>query len=162
MLLAITSFARSFKEAQAYLIPLMLVSLAPGVASLMPGLELRGLNILLPLLNVVLLSRDLLAGHAGNRHRGRCRADQRVYCAVRVVGGVQNVRCGKRPVQRSHWLEGFSQTPTPIKCQRTRDQCLALHRLPVPIIIFSIMGIQQLQDWTLTQRLILAGWCRWW
>jgi len=31
VLLCITSFARSFKEAQAYLIPLMLISMAPGI-----------------------------------------------------------------------------------------------------------------------------------
>ncbi len=42
VLLTLTSFARSFKEAQAYLIPLMLLSLAPGVMSLMPGLEVVG------------------------------------------------------------------------------------------------------------------------
>src|SRR4029450_7862921 len=39
-LLCVTSFARSFKEAQAYLIPLMLVSLAPGFLSILPGMEL--------------------------------------------------------------------------------------------------------------------------
>ena len=33
VLLAVTSFARSFKEAQAYLIPLMLVSMTPGITS---------------------------------------------------------------------------------------------------------------------------------
>jgi ABC-2 type transport system permease protein/sodium transport system permease protein len=64
MLLVVTSFARSFKEAQAYLIPLMLLSLAPGIAGMMPGLKLTGLYAVTPLLNVVLLARDLFAGHA--------------------------------------------------------------------------------------------------
>lgn len=62
VLLAITSFARSFKEAQAYLIPLMLCALAPGLISLMPGVELEGWYLVTPLLNAALLSRDLLAG----------------------------------------------------------------------------------------------------
>ncbi|MCO6456072.1 MAG: ABC transporter permease, partial [Pirellulaceae bacterium] len=62
LLLAITSFARSFKEAQAYLIPLMLVSLAPGIISLMPGLEFRGALAVTPLVNMVLLARALLEG----------------------------------------------------------------------------------------------------
>jgi ABC-type Na+ efflux pump permease subunit len=39
ILLALTSYARSFKEAQAYIIPLMLVCLVPGVLCLLPGLE---------------------------------------------------------------------------------------------------------------------------
>jgi ABC-2 type transport system permease protein/sodium transport system permease protein len=63
VLLALTSFARSFKEAQAYLIPLMLVSLAPGVLSLMPNIELTGLLAVVPLVNIVLLARDLLLGN---------------------------------------------------------------------------------------------------
>ncbi|MCA9134360.1 MAG: ABC transporter permease subunit, partial [Planctomycetales bacterium] len=39
LLLAVTSFAKSFKEAQAYLIPLMLLALTPGVMSLLPGIQ---------------------------------------------------------------------------------------------------------------------------
>jgi sodium transport system permease protein len=62
VLLALTSFARSFKEAQAYLIPLMLVSLGPGLAGLLPGVKLSGPLVVAPLLNVVLLARDLLVG----------------------------------------------------------------------------------------------------
>ena len=62
LLLALASFARSFKEAQAYLIPLMLVALAPGVISLFPGVELTPATAAAPLLNIVLFSRDLLRG----------------------------------------------------------------------------------------------------
>lgn len=64
VLLALTSFARSFKEAQAYLIPLMLVSMVPGMIGLLPGLRLEGLLAVVPLLNGVLLARDLIAGNA--------------------------------------------------------------------------------------------------
>ena len=64
VLLSLTSFARSFKEAQAYLIPMMLVALAPGVVSLLPGVELTYSLAVVPLLNMVLLGRDLLAGQA--------------------------------------------------------------------------------------------------
>ncbi len=64
VLLSITSFARSFREAQAWLIPLMLVSLAPGILSLMPGVNLTlGLS-LVPLVNIVLLGRELFQGTA--------------------------------------------------------------------------------------------------
>lgn len=62
ILLAVTSFARSFKEAQAYLIPLMLLSLAPGMMSLMPDLEFNGLLAVTPLVNIVLLARDIFEG----------------------------------------------------------------------------------------------------
>jgi sodium transport system permease protein len=64
VLLSLTSFARSFKEAQAYLIPLMLASLGPGLIGMMPGLELDGLLAAAPLINIVLLARDLVKGGA--------------------------------------------------------------------------------------------------
>jgi ABC-2 type transport system permease protein/sodium transport system permease protein len=64
VLLALTSFAHSFKEAQAYLIPLMLVALLPGMLSLLPGVRLQGPLLVAPLLNVVLLARDLFEGAA--------------------------------------------------------------------------------------------------
>lgn len=62
VLLAVTSFARSFKEAQAYLIPLMIVSIAPGIFSMMPDVHLGGWLVVVPLANIVLLARDLFAG----------------------------------------------------------------------------------------------------
>ncbi|MDB4749515.1 ABC transporter permease subunit [Rubripirellula sp.] len=62
VLLSLTSFAKSFKEAQAYLIPVMLLSLTPAMLSLMPGITLSGALTILPLINIVLLARDLLSG----------------------------------------------------------------------------------------------------
>lgn len=64
ILLAVTSFARSFKEAQVYLIPLMLFSLTPGMISLIPGIKAKGALLVVPLMNVVLLARDLFNGDA--------------------------------------------------------------------------------------------------
>ena len=62
VLLSLTSFAKSFKEAQAYLIPVMLLSLTPAMLSLMPGIRLSGAFTILPLINIVLLARDMLSG----------------------------------------------------------------------------------------------------
>lgn len=64
VLLSLTSFARSFKEAQAYLIPVMLLSLTPGMLSLMPGVTLTGPLAIAPLINIVLLAREVLQGTA--------------------------------------------------------------------------------------------------
>jgi ABC-2 type transport system permease protein/sodium transport system permease protein len=64
VLLAITCYARSFKEAQAYIIPLMLLCLVPGVICLLPGLEFRGFLAVTPLVNIVMLARDVLEGDA--------------------------------------------------------------------------------------------------
>jgi ABC-2 type transport system permease protein/sodium transport system permease protein len=62
ILLAMCSFARSFKEAQAYLIPVMLVSLAPALLTLMPNIEFSILLGIVPLVNILLLSRDIMTG----------------------------------------------------------------------------------------------------
>lgn len=64
VLLSLTSFARSFKEAQAYLIPVMLLSLTPGMLSLMPGVRLGGPLAIAPLINIVLLAKEILQGTA--------------------------------------------------------------------------------------------------
>ena len=62
VLLGLTSFARSFKEAQAYLIPVMLVALAPAVLSLFPDIQMTFGLALVPLVNIILLGRDLVGG----------------------------------------------------------------------------------------------------
>jgi ABC-2 type transport system permease protein/sodium transport system permease protein len=65
VLLTLTSFARSFKEAQAYLIPVMLVSLTPGMlVAVKSDLPLTTQLAVAPLINIVLLARDLLQQHA--------------------------------------------------------------------------------------------------
>lgn len=70
MLLSLTSFAKSFKEAQAYLIPVMLLSLGPAMLSLMPGIQLNGPLAIVPLVNIVILARDVLSGATGGQTGG--------------------------------------------------------------------------------------------
>src|SRR5262249_14347403 len=85
LLLALTSFARSFKEAQAYLIPLMLVALTPGLLALAPGLKLTGGKAVAPLLNVVLLARDVFEGQATVGMAAAVVASTLLYAAAAVA-----------------------------------------------------------------------------
>ncbi len=64
ILLALCSFARSFKEAQAYLIPVMLLSLGPGLVTLMPNVQFTTLLGIVPLVNILMLSRDIMTGQS--------------------------------------------------------------------------------------------------
>ena len=64
VLLALSSFARSFKEAQAYLVPLMLASTAPGIFTMINGVRLTPLLAVTPLANIVLLARDMFEYNA--------------------------------------------------------------------------------------------------
>jgi len=62
VLLAVTSFARSFKEAQAYLIPIILLSMGPGLLAMNPSLKLAGAMSVTPMVNILLLARDVIQG----------------------------------------------------------------------------------------------------
>jgi len=61
-LLAISLFAKSFKEAQSYLSPLAIVVLAPAIVSILPGMELNSRLSLVPILNTSLVSKEIVSG----------------------------------------------------------------------------------------------------
>jgi len=61
-LITIALFAKSYKEAQSYITPLMFVVVIPAIASMLPGVELTPKLALIPILNVSLLCKDLIAG----------------------------------------------------------------------------------------------------
>jgi sodium transport system permease protein len=60
--LALAAFARSNKEGQYYLMPLLLVSMPLMILPMAPGVELTLGNSLIPLTGLVLLLRSLLEG----------------------------------------------------------------------------------------------------
>jgi len=61
--LALAAFARSSKEGQYYLMPLLLVTMPLVILPMSPGMELNLGNSLIPLTGVMLLLRSLLEGH---------------------------------------------------------------------------------------------------
>jgi sodium transport system permease protein len=61
-LLALALFAKSFKEAQSYISPLMIVVVLPAVASLLPGMELNFALALVPVVNTSLVSKEIITG----------------------------------------------------------------------------------------------------
>jgi ABC-2 type transport system permease protein/sodium transport system permease protein len=61
-LLAVCSFARSFKEAQNYVMPVMVAAMIPAVVGILPGTRLEGPLLIMPVTNIVILTRDLFTG----------------------------------------------------------------------------------------------------
>jgi sodium transport system permease protein len=61
-MLAIGLFSRTTKEAHSYLQPLLIVTVMPAVASLLPGVELNSRLALIPVVNVSLVSKEILSG----------------------------------------------------------------------------------------------------
>jgi sodium transport system permease protein len=62
VLMTIALFAKSYKEAQSYLTPMTMVVVVPAVAAVLPGVELTLKLALIPILNVSLLCKELVAG----------------------------------------------------------------------------------------------------
>jgi len=61
-LLAISLFAKSFKEAQSYLSPLTIVVFAPAIVSVLPGVELNAGLSFVPVLNTSLVCKEIVSG----------------------------------------------------------------------------------------------------
>lgn len=62
LLLAVSSFARSFKEAQNYVTPVLVAGLVPAAIGMLPGTRLEGPLLVLPVTNIVVLTRELFLG----------------------------------------------------------------------------------------------------
>ena len=62
VMIAVCSYARTFKEAQNYVTPVILGVLVPGGIAALPATRLEGIMLVMPVGNMVLLARDLLLG----------------------------------------------------------------------------------------------------
>jgi ABC-type Na+ efflux pump permease subunit/membrane protease YdiL (CAAX protease family) len=159
VLLALTSFARSFKEAQAYLIPLMLASLAPGVLGMMPGLRLEGPLTVIPLVNIVLLARDLMEGQASAGVSVVVVLSTLIYAVAAIavaarIFGAEAVLYS----EQSGWSDLFRR---PAEAQPTASVagalfCLAL-TFPATFVLLSVLAAVDLDYRMLCQVLATVG-----
>jgi sodium transport system permease protein len=62
ILLMIASFAKTYKEAQTYIVPFMFFVIIPAIAAMLPGVDLNAKLALVPILNVSLLCKELVIG----------------------------------------------------------------------------------------------------
>ncbi len=61
-LLSLSFYARSYKEAQSLISPLTIVIILPVAVGMIPGIELTPLTALIPILNVSLATKEIIAG----------------------------------------------------------------------------------------------------
>ena len=88
-LLALALLARSYKEAQSYLQPLMIVAILPAIAAMLPGVELNAKLALIPILNVSLVSKEILTGNYPWELIGLIFASTCVYAAAALFVAVR-------------------------------------------------------------------------
>jgi len=62
LMIAIATMAKSYKEAQSYLTPLLLVAVIPAMVSLLPGVKLNAGMALIPIVNFSQLIKELMLG----------------------------------------------------------------------------------------------------
>lgn len=65
LMMAIAVFARSFKEAQNYVTPFLIVITMPALFAAMPGVKLNAMTQFIPVANAILLFRDMMTDKAG-------------------------------------------------------------------------------------------------
>jgi len=65
LMMAIAVFARSFKEAQNYVTPFLIVITMPALFAAMPGVKLNAVTQFIPVANAILLFRDMMTDKAG-------------------------------------------------------------------------------------------------
>jgi sodium transport system permease protein len=62
LMIPATVYAKSFKEAATTLQPLNFVVIMPAAIGMMPGIELNATTALVPILNVTLITKEIIAG----------------------------------------------------------------------------------------------------
>jgi sodium transport system permease protein len=62
LLLCISIYARSYREASVYCGPLNMVVIIPAVVAMMPGIELNWITAMVPVMNISLAIKELLKG----------------------------------------------------------------------------------------------------
>lgn len=62
VIFTVALFAKSYKEAQSYVAPMMILVIMPAVIGLLPGIDLNTRLALVPLLNLSLICKEMLSG----------------------------------------------------------------------------------------------------
>jgi sodium transport system permease protein len=89
VLLAVALTAKSYREAQTYVSPLVFVVILPAIIGAMPGIDLNWKTALIPILNTSLVSKEVIAG---NYHWGLMAAvfgTTCLYAAIAIAAAVR-------------------------------------------------------------------------
>ena len=89
ILLSISMFAKSYKEAQSIISPMMIVVILPAAIGLLPGMSLTTSTAIIPILNVSLATRGIIAGTFSPLILAE------VYVSLIVYAGVSLFVCAK-------------------------------------------------------------------
>ena len=90
VMLAVCSFARTFKEAQYYITPVMMSAIMPAlIVAYMPTIRLEGPLLVMPVANIVVLMRDLFLGNYDVTAITVCLLSTCLYAAAAITVAVR-------------------------------------------------------------------------
>lgn len=85
----VSLFAKSYKEAQSYLGPMIIVVIMPGVIGMLPGIDLSAKTALIPILNLSLVCKEMLSGVWHWGYIGLIFASSSLYAAIALALAVK-------------------------------------------------------------------------
>jgi sodium transport system permease protein len=85
-LLSLSIFAKSYKEAQSLISPLTIVIILPVLVGMIPGFSLTPVTALIPILNVSLATKDVIAGTVHPLYLAEVYASLIVLAALSLYG----------------------------------------------------------------------------
>jgi sodium transport system permease protein len=89
VLITVATFAKSYKEAQSYITPLIFIVVLPAIAAMIPTIELDPKLALVPVLNVSLLCKELVIGTYHWNYIAIIFASTCIYAAVALFLAVK-------------------------------------------------------------------------
>jgi sodium transport system permease protein len=89
IIFTVALFAKSYKEAQSYVAPMMIVVIMPAVIGMLPGIDLNTRLALVPLLNLSLVCKEMLSGVWHWNYIALIFGSSCVYAAIALAGAVQ-------------------------------------------------------------------------
>jgi len=89
LMIGIALFAKSFKEAQSYLTPLVMAVVFPLVAGMLPGIQLSPALAMVPLFNVCQLIKEIFQGDFNRLSFAITMASNLVYAGIAFLAAVQ-------------------------------------------------------------------------
>lgn len=153
LMMTIATFAKTPKDAQAYISPVYMVCLIPVIISQIPGIDLSETTVFVPVLNLALIMKEILVSGTHFEHLFLVTISTLVVTTVVLLIGSrlfarQEVLVGPGGLSSMSQLIGAKRSPRP-----SIDEALAL--LGVLFVLLFYVGAA-LQSWNLFGGLALT------
>src|SRR5258708_4970208 len=89
VIFTVALFAKSYKEAQSYVAPMIIVIIMPAVVGMLPGIDLNMKIALIPILNLSLVCKEMLSGIWHWQYIGVIFGSSCVYAVIALLLAVK-------------------------------------------------------------------------